>query len=192
MTPCIEWTGQKKPNGYGYVDLYESGDGSRRRVYAHRAAIDAPPGSIVRHLCHNPSCVNPDHLALGTQADNADDMVRADRSTGLIAFEHVPAIRACIAAGVSTATMARLAGTGVSAIKRIASGRTYRSAGGPISPDRSFGAGHINAVLTESDVRDIRSRAASGERQSLIAKSFGVTPQAINNIVHRRAWRHVE
>ena len=32
-----------------------------------------PKGMIVRHLCHNPKCVNPLHLRVGTQSENGRD-----------------------------------------------------------------------------------------------------------------------
>ena len=38
-------------------------------------------GQIVRHSCDNPWCVNPDHLDLGTHAENAVDSVRRNRRT---------------------------------------------------------------------------------------------------------------
>ncbi len=40
-----------------------------------------PKGLEVRHGCNNPSCVNIDHLSIGTSADNSMDMVLSDRST---------------------------------------------------------------------------------------------------------------
>jgi len=161
-------------------------------VYAHRAAIDAPAGLVVRHLCHNPPCVNPAHLATGTQADNAADMVAADRSTAQIPAHLIPSIRACVAAGVSGAFLAKMSGISASSINRIARGSRFKTLPGDLSSEpRNRGEGHRSSVLTESLVREIRSMAASGSRQTDIARAFGVTPQAVNQIIRRKAWRHV-
>jgi len=46
-------------------------------LYHHEAA---PAGLVVRHTCDNPPCVAPDHLLLGTQADNVQDRVDRDRT----------------------------------------------------------------------------------------------------------------
>lgn len=51
--------------------------GHRMRVYqliAWASANEAPrPKSVVRHLCNNRACINPEHLAVGTQAQNLFD-----------------------------------------------------------------------------------------------------------------------
>lgn len=73
-TPCREWTGARTKAGYGRIFIRR---GVEQR--AHRAAWEAahgpiPAGKVVMHRCDNPPCVRIDHLELGTQRDNMDDM----------------------------------------------------------------------------------------------------------------------
>lgn len=78
-TGCIEWTGATDPAGYGRLT-----DGEGGTILAHRLALKARgvdiEGKVVRHLvCDNPPCINPDHLAVGTHADNVGDKMRKGR-----------------------------------------------------------------------------------------------------------------
>lgn len=77
---CWNWLGFK--NRYGYGQFYVPS--IRRQPVAHRIAlmirgIDLQPTDVVMHLCDNPSCVNPDHLRIGTHAANIADMVSKGR-----------------------------------------------------------------------------------------------------------------
>ena len=75
MTDCIEWTGYRHRNSYGSV--YSSDLG--KNVLVHRLSMaqlygwEYLEGKVVRHTCDNPPCYNPQHLRVGTQADNIAD-----------------------------------------------------------------------------------------------------------------------
>lgn len=48
-----------------------------------------------------------------------------------------------------------------------------------------------NAKLTESDVRNVRTRLAAGHRKADIARDYGVHPMAIRHIEIGKTWKHV-
>ena len=78
VTGCIIWLGYVGHSGYGKFFF----NGKLER--AHRVAwIKAygviPDGMSVLHRCDIPSCVNPNHLFLGTQKDNMRDMCKKNR-----------------------------------------------------------------------------------------------------------------
>jgi len=82
---CWETRLAKTPLGYGR--LYSAGGrANRRHLLAHRvvaARMIRPAGSdeLVCHSCDNPPCINPDHLFIGSNDDNLDDMRSKDRDT---------------------------------------------------------------------------------------------------------------
>lgn len=77
---CWKWTGAKS-QGYGYLNAGGKEDGLIRapRLSYQIHFGDIPDGLIVRHRCDNPECTNPEHLVLGTHADNSRDIVKRRR-----------------------------------------------------------------------------------------------------------------
>ena len=77
---CWVWTGAKLPKGYGFIKIPRT----RRQIYAHRLSFlisgrTIPEGMNVLHRCDNPACVNPEHLFIGSQKDNLQDMAAKHR-----------------------------------------------------------------------------------------------------------------
>ena len=58
---------------------------------------------------------------------------------------------------------------------------------------RARGSRHGGAKLTEDVVREIRRRYADDHQTfDALARTFGVSPQTISLVIHRRTWRHVQ
>jgi hypothetical protein len=75
---CWIWIGHDNPGGYGAVRV------GRKMLKAHRVAWmvhrgPIPKGMCVLHKCDVRPCINPDHLFLGTYADNSRDMIAKGR-----------------------------------------------------------------------------------------------------------------
>jgi hypothetical protein len=79
---CWIWMGSvADKRGYGLV--YRSDN--KTRTGAHRYSWELhhgeiPAGMRVCHKCDIPSCVNPDHLFLGTDVDNIQDAITKGRA----------------------------------------------------------------------------------------------------------------
>jgi hypothetical protein len=79
---CWEYTGCRNSDGYGHALWRGRSRGTHVIVHELVTRTCVPDGALVRHTCDNPPCVNPDHLLLGTNADNAaDKMARGRHAT---------------------------------------------------------------------------------------------------------------
>lgn len=124
--------------------------------------------------------------------------------------ESVRAILVDRAADMSFVALAEKYGVGETTIGHILAGRSWASitAGhaelvppGPRRGSRHHtkqpgytvpkGESSALAVLDDQKVRDIRARAAAGEKQTLLAVTFGVSHALVSLIVNRKRWAHV-
>lgn len=140
-TACWLWTAGKSRGGYGEMKVAKGVD-----AYAHRlswgiAFGEIPPGMWVLHRCDNPTCVNPQHLFLGTQTDNMRDAVRKRRhvsgfminrpvgerhGSAKMIESDVVEIRRLAASGIGSAEIAQRIGISRQAVRGVVSGRSWR------------------------------------------------------------------
>jgi hypothetical protein len=69
----------KHPDGYIYVSWKGSSQRRLHRWVYEQEHGKIPDGLVVRHKCDNPSCINLEHMELGTQQENVKDMVERNR-----------------------------------------------------------------------------------------------------------------
>ena len=85
---CWLWTGRCNNNGYGF--FFKNSE--NRVMLAHRFSYETfigtiPPGLHVLHKCDVSSCVNPNHLSIGSQSENIQqcmDRNRHHRNIGVL------------------------------------------------------------------------------------------------------------
>lgn len=76
---CWLWTAYKDGWGYGTVKARGKKRKAHREAYEAEHGVGSAEGVMVRHRCDTPACVNPDHLEVGTHAENMRDMAERGR-----------------------------------------------------------------------------------------------------------------
>lgn len=122
---CWLWSGLTHPFGHGTIGV------NGKNTLTHRFAWtlwrgEIPAGRHVLHKCDVPQCVNPDHLYLGSDKENARDRVERGRQVrgsrngrSKLTEAQVLSIRSRIAAGEQQKDIAADVGLVPSAISRI-------------------------------------------------------------------------
>lgn len=164
-TGCWVWTGSKTLSG-GYGQLSVGGVPMRAHRFSyelHNGPI--PEGLMVCHRCDVPSCVNWEHLFLGTHADNMYDRGKKRRTAcgdRHYARKHP---------------------------ERLARGDNHGTRTKPESRPR--GTLHYAAKLTADNVRSIRANRGLITQKNM-ADAFGVSRQTVSNIQSGKTWTHVK
>lgn len=124
---CWTWLNGRSGSGYGVINW------QGRLYYAHRLAWElhngraAPGHLVIRHLCGNPLCCRPSHLAIGTRQDNSNDMVAQSRQRNrVLTHNQVRDIRAMAARKARIVDICQRYGIAQKTVWLILAGRTYR------------------------------------------------------------------
>jgi len=130
---CYLWTAAVGKGGYGHFGVGGKVRDTHRLAYEMYVA-SIPSGSYVLHKCDVKCCVNPQHLFLGTQSDNLNDMTKKGRRNSArgeksgaakLTEKQVLQIRSDKR---STRTIAPEYGVGKSTIAAVKAGTSWRTA----------------------------------------------------------------
>jgi hypothetical protein len=197
---CWVWTGVTSPKGYGLARA-----GRKRRVPAHRLAYVLANGPMplftngkltcVLHHCDNPPCCNPEHLFLGSNRDNIDDMLTKGRSRkgekhgrAKLTEETVRAILASAETDKALAAKFGVTSTNIIAIRQRTTWKHLTDSQGRPYPAVPL-VGPKKGRLTPDDIRAIR---ADPRLHKEIAADFGVARNHVVNIKNGVRWGSVK
>lgn len=128
---CHEWCGTRNIHGYGVIRVRHKG------ILAHRASYEVmvgpiPDGMSILHSCDNRACINPEHLFVGTQADNVADMNSKGRGavgmksgSAVLTDLDVICIRHIYKKGIPTKALSVAFGVDEKTIRKAATGKTW-------------------------------------------------------------------
>jgi hypothetical protein len=212
---CWLWEGSTDRGGYGWV----MGMGERK---AHRVSWVIHFGVIpdelfVLHKCDNPSCVNPEHLYLGTHLDNVRDAKERKRYRGAVGDANglrkypekvrgsnngmsklteadVVEMRQLRAEGARVSDIAEKYKLTCAHTSKILVGKLWSHVPGSVQDhvtNAQRGSDRYCARLTEEQVVEIRKRRASGETGDALAAEYGVHKATLSDITRGKTWKHV-
>jgi len=156
-----------------------------------------PDGMFVCHRCDVRSCVNPEHLFIGTDQENKDDMVAKGRQSrgedhgpAELTTEQVQRIDALLRDGLSHTRIARMFSIDRCAVAHIEYGRTWGwltgrelTAGEPYRGERNS-----SSVLTSAQVLEIVNLLGGALSHRQIGERFGVSANTVWNVANGARW----
>ncbi len=198
---CWLWTGTLRPDGYAYIQLSYP---SVKKVRVHRISYEMhygpiPDGLLVCHKCDQRNCVRPEHLFLGTDKDNSDDM----RAKGRQRYVGQPGGESNTSHKLSASDVIeirKLYDEGVLTIQEIAT--HYGVSRALVSsihkrwqciadatPKSKRSPNYV--AITDDQVSEIRTLSSQGISYTEIARRYSASRTNISKIVTRRTRKDI-
>lgn len=121
-------------DGYGYM-YWEKREQRLHRFVYEECFGSIPDGLVVRHMCDNRSCINPEHLELGTPKENVADMYLRNRKIApigekngrsLITEETARKIKTMLDQGMKQTQIARVLGVSFTIVHRVKNRKSWK------------------------------------------------------------------
>lgn len=202
---CWLWTGSKTFDknhiNFKYGQFMINGKNFRAHRLAYFLAFNTCPSEFfVCHTCDNPSCVNPNHLFLGTHLDNVKDMCSKNRQSHYGSINHLKGeechwaklneekvllIKELREAGLTCKEIGKVLGLSQTHINAICLGKYWKHLNISIANiDKS-------RKLTPEDARQVVLLCKSGENRQEVANKYDIHERHLRNILSGKYWGKV-
>lgn len=189
MDDCIDHGRRKGKFDYSYKWRNGKQYPAHRLVYADTHGLDVstmPFDQVVRHICDNKRCINPNHLIIGSRHDNSTDMVLRGRTRSRLTQNDVLQI---LKSATPVSVLAEKYDVSRSTIRRIKSKQTHNFSDQKSETAiklKACGEKNGNSVLTKEEADQIMGMKGS---QRQIAKKFGVSQYTVWAIKSGKTWK---